>query len=244
MKRSLTALSLATVLALPFTANAHLSDVDLNAKFKAFLLNNPSVIVKSLTAAEERAQERENQKQRQMVIDLHKPLFENPDSPSHGPKDADVTIVEFFDYNCGACKTMFRGLELKALQDKKLRVIFKEYPIFGELSNKLASIGQAVHKIAPEKYYAFHTKMMRHQGRVDEAIAHGYIRDVGINVAKVQELASTPAIWAIVEETTKLASTLEIKGTPTLIIGDELVPHALDANGLNAKIDAYRSRQK
>ncbi len=244
MTRSLTALSLAALLALPFTAQAHLSDVELDAKIKAFILNNPSVVVKSLTAAEDRAKERESQKQRQMVLDMQKPLFDNPHSPSHGPKDADVTIVEFFDYNCGACKMMFRGLELKMLQDTKLRIVFKEYPIFGELSNKLASIGQAVHKIAPEKYYAFHTKMMRHQGRVDEAVAYGYVRDVGINVAKIKATAATPAIWAIVEETTALAGSLDIKGTPTLIIGDELVPHALDANGLNAKIDAYRSRQK
>jgi len=244
MKRLRTTLSLIALLSAPLAVQAQMTDAELNAKFKAFILNNPSVIVESLTAAEERAKQRESQKQRQMVIDLKAPLFDNPDSPSHGAKDADVTIVEFFDYNCGACKMMFRGLELKLLQDKNLRVVFKEYPIFGEQSDRLASIGQAVWKVAPEKYYDFHAKMMRHQGRVDDAVAYGYVRDVGVNVAKIEAAAGTAGIQTVVNETKKLAASLEIKGTPTLIIGDELVPHALDANGLNAKIDAYRSRQK
>ena len=244
MKHLIAALSLTTILAAPLAVSAHLSDKELNAKFEAFLLNNPSVIVESLTAAEKRAQERESQKQRQMVIDLQKPLFEDPNSPTHGAKDADITIVEFFDYNCGACKTMFRGIELKLLQDKKVRVVFKEYPIFGELSDNLANIAHAVNIIAPDKYYAFHTKMMRHQGRADVAVAYNYIREVGVDEAKVKAEAAKPSTRAIVEDTIRLAQSLQIKGTPTLIIGDELVPHALDANGLNAKVDAYRSRQK
>lgn len=167
-------------------------------------------------------------------------VFDSPDAGMVGPKDSSRVIVEFFDYNCPACKAQFKELDALLKTDKTLRVIFREYPIFGPQSDTNAKIGLAVTRLHPEKYFDFHAKMMGHEGRADEKVALGFVKELGMDVAKVKAEAATDAVAKILRDTHMLGEKLNIQGTPTVIVGDEIVPHALMGDELISKVGALK----
>lgn len=163
---------------------------------------------------------------------------------SAGPEDSKKIVVEFFDYNCPACKMQFKMLADLMKKDKSIRVLFREYPIFGPVSETNSKIGLAVVKIAPEKYLAFHEKMMTHEGRAGEKEALDFVKALGINVDKVKEEMKKPAMDEALKANRELGEKLHIQGTPTLVVGDELVPHAMSAEEIEAKFNAGGEEKK
>lgn len=163
-------------------------------------------------------------------------VFNPAEAPSVGPKDSTRVVVEFFDYNCPACKFMFKGLDELIQKDKTARVIFREYPIFGPQSETNAKFGLAVNRLYPEKYLDFHRKMMMHEGRVDEAGALAIIKELGMDEAKVKTESVKPDITDLLAENAKLGKALQIQGTPTLAVGDKIIPHAVSFEELEAAL--------
>lgn len=164
-------------------------------------------------------------------------MFNDPNSPFIGPKDAERVVVEFFDYNCPACKMMFEGLDKLAAEDKAVKIIFKEYPIFGEQSETNSKIGIAVHRLDNSKYFDFHKKMMSHKGRADKAAALGFVKEIGLDPDAVMKEAESAEVAAILDAERKLGNTLNIQGTPTLVVNDEVVPHAMSYEDLKARVN-------
>lgn len=161
-----------------------------------------------------------------------------------GPADSKKILVEFFDYNCPACKMQYKMLSELLKKDKSVRVLFREYPIFGPQSETNSKIGLAVAKIAPEKYLAFHEKMMTHEGRAAEKDALGFVKAIGVSVDKVKEEMKNPALDEALKANRELGEKLHIQGTPTLVIGDEMVPHAMSAEEIEAKLNAGGNDKK
>jgi protein-disulfide isomerase len=155
---------------------------------------------------------------------------------SVGPKDSKRVIVEFFDYNCPACKMQYKEIDALVKKDKTVRVLFREYPIFGEVSETNSRLGIAVVRIAPEKYFAFYEKMHSHKGRISESDALGFIKELGIDVEKAKTEAAKPETAAAIEANRKIGEALHIQGTPTLIVGDEVIPHAAGADEIIGKL--------
>lgn len=167
--------------------------------------------------------------------ELNKAVHDTTDSPFIGKADSTKTVVEFFDYNCPACKMQFEQLSALHKADSDVKIIFKEYPIFGAQSEANSRIGIAVHRIAPEKYFAWHTKMMTNKGRTDEATALKYASEVGIDAEKLKAEAASDKVAEILAAERALGQKLNLAGTPSLVIGDELVPHAMGADEIKAK---------
>lgn len=164
-------------------------------------------------------------------------IFDTKDSPFVGPADAKKVVVEFFDYNCPACKMQFAALDKLIKADKDVKVIFKEFPIFGPTSETNSKIGIAVHRLYDDKYFDFHSAMMKLQGRSDEKAALKIVGDLGLDVEKVKAEAHSPEVAKILDKEHALTQKLQLSGTPTLIVGDELVPHALDTPELQEKLN-------
>lgn len=167
---------------------------------------------------------------------VRKQVFDDPNAASIGPKDSKRIVVEFFDYNCGACKMMFKSMQTLLEKDKDIRIIFHEYPIFGPASETNSRIGLAVNRLYPEQYFDFHSKMMTHEGRTDEKTALEFVKGLGMDAAKVKAESEKKEVADILDANRKLGEKMRIQGTPTLVVGDEIVPHALSPEDLEARL--------
>lgn len=168
-------------------------------------------------------------------------VFNNADAPNHGPKDSKRVIVEFFDYNCGVCKQMFKGLETLAKKDPTVRVAFFEFPIFGETSETNSKIALAVNRLYPEKYFDFHAKMMTNPARgTDAKVALGFAKALGMDADKVKAESEKKEVADILIANRAIGEKLHVQGTPLLIIGDEIIPHAMSPEDLEARVNAIK----
>ena len=165
-------------------------------------------------------------------------LYKSMDNASVGPKDSKKTIVEFFDYNCPVCKMQFKAIDTLVKKDPDLRVIFIEFPIFGPISDQNAKIGLAVWRLYPEKYYAFHEKMISTPGHGpgNNDATYAFVKDLGMNVDKVKAEAAKDDINGILERNRAVGTELHVQGTPMLIVGGETIPHAVDLDELEADL--------
>jgi protein-disulfide isomerase len=169
-------------------------------------------------------------------------IFNNKNSASYAPADADVTVVEFFDYNCGYCKKAHASLEQFLQGDKKVKVVYKEFPILGQPSMEMAQVSVAVNLNFPESYKKFHDALMKsnEHGKVG---ALKIVKSVGLNSAKVEESLKSQKekIDALIQESLTLGNLIGINGTPGFVIGEELFPGAMEAQALKDKVAAVRA---
>jgi protein-disulfide isomerase len=169
--------------------------------------------------------------------DVKKALFYDNDSPYTGPKDSKKVVVEFFDYNCPACKVQFGTLSDVAKKHTDVKIVFKEYPIFGPQSDVNAQIALAVNRIDRTKYFTFHEKMMKHQGRVNEAQALKFVTEIGLDAKKVKAESETDAVKAILSKHRDLGAKIIVQGTPTVVVGDKVFPHAVSMQDIRSGLN-------
>ncbi len=155
-----------------------------------------------------------------------------------GPADSKRVVAEFFDYNCPACKMQYKAINDLVAKDKDVKVVFHEFPIFGPQSDTNSKIGLAVWHVAPAKYIAYHEKMMTFEGRAAEKDAYDFVKAIGANVAKVKAYAESPEATAAMEKSRDLGQKLGVRGTPSLFIGAEMIPHAAPVEEIEAKLGA------
>jgi protein-disulfide isomerase len=237
--------------ALAFVLTSHIATAqpvekeELGGLIKEYLRENPEVIIDSVELYQKKMQAESMEKSKTAISSQMKAIYDNPNHARIGKKDAPVTIVEFFDYNCSACKYMFSPLDkLEKAGLKDVQVIFVEYPIFGEKSENLSKIALAVHTLEPNKYYEFHGKMMTHKGNVSPDQAYGFAKEIGVDREKIEKELTQPRYNEILKENAALGDTLQIRGTPFMIIGGEPVPHALDDKALAEYITNAKATKK
>lgn len=234
-----TALGGSVVAATDTPVGGKLDDAQVKAIVRQVISEEPKLILESLQKFQMDQQKQQAASANEVLKDatVRDQVFNDPNAASVGPKDAKKVVVEFFDYNCGACKFMFKNVQELVNKDKTARVIFHEYPIFGPSSEANSRIGIAVNRLYPDKYYDFHVKMMSHEGRADEKAAYGFAKDLGFDVAKLKAEAAKKEITDVLESNRELGQKLHIQGTPTLVIGEEIIPHALAMDELEAKLN-------
>ncbi len=171
-------------------------------------------------------------------------IFNNKETASHGPKDSKRVVAEFFDYNCGACKTMFKNLEALMKKDKTVRIVFHEYPIFGPVSDMNAKLGIAINRLYPDKYFSFHEKVMTHEGRVDDKVVLDYAKELGMDPEKIKAESGKKEVEDLLLATREIGIKINIQGTPTFAIGQEIVPHGMSLEDLEAKVKAADAANK
>lgn len=207
------------------------------------IAQEPQLILDSVQKYQMAEQQKKAEKANDALKDaaVREQIFNNADAPNHGPKDSKRVIVEFFDYNCGVCKQMFKGLETLAKKDATVRVVFFEFPIFGETSDTNAKIALAVNRLYPEKYFDFHAKMMTNPARgTDAKVALGFAKALGMDADKVKAESEKKEVADILVANRALGEKLHVQGTPLLIIGDEIIPHALSPEDLEARVNAIK----
>ena len=205
---------------------------------REYLIANPEVLLDVSKALEAKQQEKETAQRSAVLNSNAKQIFHSPADYVAGNPKGDVTMVEFFDYNCGWCKKGFPEVMNLLDQDKNLRFVLKEFPIFGGDSDYAAMAAIAAKK--QNKYWELHKALFEHEGKITKESVDETAKKVGIDVAKLKEDMKDPAVAKELADNHALATALNISGTPAFIIDDKVSPGYLPADALGTMIDDVR----
>jgi protein-disulfide isomerase len=203
-----------------------------------YLMQNPDVLIEALRAAEDKANRDADAKAALALKDRRREIFDDPATPVAGNPQGDVTIVEFFDYRCPYCKQVQPSIQTLLDQDRKLRFIYKEMPVLGPTSVLAAHAALAAR--LQDKYEAFHTAMMATKGQITDDVVYQVADSVGLDVDRLKHEMKAPEIDEAIRANLALANALDIRGTPGFIVGEHIVPGAIDLDTLKNLIAEAR----
>jgi protein-disulfide isomerase len=247
--RSFAAGLLAVLLALPASApvRAQSFTVDQRSEIeqiiKEYLLSHPELLQEVMTELEKRQTVADAEKHRAAVKEHSAAIFTSPRQVTLGNAQGDVTLVEFFDYNCGYCKRAMSDMLELLKTDAKLKFVLKEFPVLGEGSVQAAQVAAAVRmqdKSGGKKYLEFHQKLLGGRGQADKARALAVAKEVGFDVARIEKDMSSEEVKAQLEESFKLADALGLNGTPSYVVGSDVVVGAVGLDMLKEKVNTAR----
>ncbi|HEV2898774.1 MAG TPA: DsbA family protein [Pseudaminobacter sp.] len=211
------------------------------AVVREYLLSNPELILEVQQALETKQQEEQRVAHLNVIKEAKAEIFNAAYDGVVGNPDGKVTIVEFYDYNCGYCKRAQEDMQALTAADPELRFVLKEFPILGPDSQKAHVVSMAFRALAPEKYGEFHNALLGGAGRAGEDSAIKIALSLGVDEARLREEMKNPEITKAFTATYDLANRLAITGTPSYVVGNEVVFGALGKEVLGEKIAAAKS---
>ncbi len=209
-----------------------ISEKEVNKIIKNFLLDNPDLIERSLKNYEKKKVKKE-------FNDALLKLKEIPNPILNGKKNG-LIIYEFFDYNCGYCKTVMNGLLNVFNDDKNISIVFVEFPILSESSLNASIAALAVHR--QNKYRDFHTNLMEYKGRITQNVLLKIAKKIGINIRQFKKDVSNSELMSIINNNRKIAKRLKLQGTPAFIIGNSIYPGAMTEKDIIKAIKFEREK--
>ena len=238
----------AMLFALPAAAAAQTSSFSTDQRreiegiVKDYLLRHPEVLQEVMTELDKRQQEAETEKHRVAVKEHNATLFRSPHQVVLGNPRGNVTMVEFFDYNCGYCKHALSDMLELLKTDPDLKFVLKEFPVLGEGSVEAAHVAVAVRMqdATGKRYIEFHQKLLGGRGQADKARALAVAKELGFDMARIEKDMGSDEVKKTIDENLKLADAIGVSGTPTYVVGDEVVVGAVGLDTLKEKIAAER----
>ena len=237
------ALALSLALAAPVTAqDMTVQERDaFRAEVRAYLLENPEVIMEAIAILQQREELQAAQADLQLVADNADSLFNDPTSFVGGNPDGDITIVEFLDYRCGYCKRAHSEMTKLLEDDGNIRFIIKEFPILGEASTLASRYALAVKLTAgDEAYLAVHDALMLMRGDVSEASLARLTNELGLDADAIELEMQGTEVARILRRNRLLGQAMQINGTPTFIVESQLLRGYLPLDQMAAVIDDIR----
>jgi protein-disulfide isomerase len=243
--RTVTAICVALLaLSLPrFAAAAEFSTPQRGAIEKIvhdYLIAHPEVLQEAMSELEKRQAVADNEKHQAAVKENAKELFSSPNQVTLGNPKGNVTFVEFFDYNCGYCKHAMGDMLTLLKDDPKLKIVLKEFPVLGPGSVEAAQVAVAVRMQAPDKYLEFHQKLLGGRGHADKAQALAVAQEIGLDMTRLEKDMASPEVKTTLTENFKLAETLGMNGTPSYVVGDNVIVGAVGLDALKAQVNTAR----
>lgn len=199
------------------------------------ILENPQIIMQAVAILEQRERERAASGANTVRLQLE----QDPNSPNLGNPDGDVTVIEFFDYNCPYCRKAGQTVQELLASDANVRVIYREWPILG--ADSVFASRAALAARAQGKYEEFHWALMNGEGRASEASILKLARHLDLDVEKLQADMTSPAVEAHIAQSSALARTLGFTGTPAFIVGDRTAPGMLSTDEITAMVAEARA---
>lgn len=201
---------------------------------REYILQNPEIITEAVQVLQAREEKQKGEKVTAAIKSNKAALTNPPEGTVLGNPKGDVTLVEFFDYNCGYCKQLYPTLMDTVKEDGKIKLVVKEFPILGNPSVIAARAALAARN--QKKYAELHMAMLSHRGSLSEEVIMKLAADVKLDVKKLQADMKAPEINEILTKNHALAQELGIEGTPAIVIGETLVPGALQKDHLKELI--------
>lgn len=196
----------------------------IEAVIREYLLANPEILLDVQTKLEAKLEKLQEERMKTAIKSHADQLYHRADAPMAGDPAGDITVVEFFDYNCGFCKRGFPEIAKLIDNDKKVRVVFKELPILSKGSEEASRVALAAKKQG--KYWDVHRALLEHRGSVDGESALRIAGKLGLDVEKLKADSESKDVTAEIETVRDLAQKMGINGTPHFLVGDRAIPGA------------------
>jgi protein-disulfide isomerase len=215
---------------------------EIESIIKSYLLANPEILEEVSAELSKRQSLAEAEKSKAAVEKNAQAIFNSPRGMVVGNKDGDVTFVEFFDYNCGYCKRAMTDMLELMKSDGKLRVVLKDFPVLGPGSVEAAQVAVAakMQDATGKKYLDFHQKLLGGRGQADKAKALAAAKESGYDMAKLEKDMGSPEVRATLEENFKLAEEMGMNGTPSYVIGKQVIVGAVGLDKLRDAVGVAR----
>ena len=201
------------------------------------ILENPEIIMQAVGILKQRDAEIAASGANTVRLELEN----DPGSPNLGNPEGDITVVEFFDYNCPYCRQAGKTVQELIGSDPNVRIIFQEWPVLGEGS--MFAARAALASRAQGKYEEFHWTLMNGEGRATEASILKVARDLGLDIVKLLADMESPAVEVHLERSNGLARSLGFTGTPAFIVGDQTVPGMISLEKIEKLIADVRAAE-
>jgi protein-disulfide isomerase len=207
-----------------------------------YLLKNPELLQEVMMELEKKQTAAEADRHKSAVATHAKALYSSPYQVTIGNPQGNVTFVEFFDYNCGYCKRAKDDMLTLLKDDPKLKVVLNEFPVLGPGSVEAAKVAVAVRMQdkTGKKYLDFHQKLLSGRGQADKARAMAAAKEAGLDMARLEKDLASPEVNTSLQESFKLAEALGLNGTPSYVIGDQVVIGAVGLDTLRQKVNTAR----
>jgi protein-disulfide isomerase len=214
---------------------------EIQSIIKDYLLENPEVIRDAITELEHREDVAQSLKREKALSDSQSALYKSQNQAVIGNPNGKVTLIEFFDYNCGYCKRALDDLARLMKDNPDLRVVLKDLPILSPGSVEAAAVAAAArNQFDSEKFWEFHKRLLNSHGPVGRAQALAVAKDLGADMDRLNKDAAAPSVKDGIEETDQLAKGLMMTGTPSYVLGGEVVVGAVGYEELKSKVDNVR----
>lgn len=234
-RTTLTALPLLAALVSPLPAAAQeMTPEDIKELALQAIIENPEIVMQAVAIL----QEREAAQAEAAIADSRDTLQQDPNAPVGGNPDGTVTIVEFFDYNCGFCRRAGPEVDALLAADTDVRLVYREWPILSEGSVFGARAALAAREQG--KYDEMHKALMTSRARVDERTVMQIAADLGLDTGKLRADMESEAVEEHLQTTRALAQSLGFTGTPSFVIGDTRVPGFVERDQLQQIVDESR----
>jgi protein-disulfide isomerase len=209
---------------------------------KDYLVNHPEVMQDVMAAIDKKQQEADAEKARTTIKQNNATLFDSPHQVVLGNPQGNVTMVEFFDYNCAFCKRALPDMLTLLKSDPNIKFVLKEFPVLGQGSVEAAHVAVAarMQDSTGKKYIEFHQKLLGGRGPADKARALAVAKEVGFDMTRLEKDMDSDEVKTTIDEDMKLAEDLGVNGTPSYVVGDEVVVGAVGLDALKEKIAAER----
>jgi protein-disulfide isomerase len=229
----------ATLAAMPQDVAA-IDPETLNPLIESYLLSDPKILQRMSVALDTTLQAEERAQATGAIASMQEAIFNDPGQVVLGNPDGDVTLVEFFDYNCGYCRAALPDMAALLAEDPNLRVVLKEFPILSNESIDAARVAVLVGG-ADVDYWTFHEALFTSRGQVDKQVALAAAADLGLSPVALELDMGTEAVSQTIQTSYEIAKALNITGTPTYIIGNEIIPGAIGIDELRERVANMRA---
>ena len=212
---------------------------EINRLIYDYLMANPEVIVESVQKLREQEEVSEREQGARNLVAFRDQLENDPMTPVVGNPNGDITIVEFFDYRCGYCKTTLPVIRQLLAEDSGVKLVLKELPILS--TESVIAARAALSADIQGKYFSFHNALMLARGSLDKEQIMNIAAQSGLDINKLAMDMETSHVQAQVDANRELAANLNIRGTPTFVIGNQILPGAIDIDVLREIIEMMRA---
>ena len=213
---------------------------EMESIIKDYLLANPEILQEMSQTLEQKQKQAEDEQRKGGLIQYANQIFRDKSDYVAGNPKGNVTMVEFFDYNCPWCKKDFSDVMALIDTDKELKVVLKEFPILGPDSEYAAKAAIAAGK--QEKYLQMHIALYQHEGKVTKESVDEIAAGIGLDMDQLRKDMDDPETAEIIARNRDLAQSLAINGTPAFIIDDKLFPGYLPKDELASAINEVRAK--
>ena len=220
---------------------ATIDPAEINPIIESYLMSDPKILQRMSVALDTTLQAEEREKATTAIASMKDAIFNDPKQVVLGNPQGDVTLVEFFDYNCGYCRAALPDMAALLADDPNLRVVLKEFPILSNESIDAARIAVLVGENKDVDYWAFHEALFTSRSQVDKKVALEAAADLGLSPVNLELDMGTDNVSKTIQTSYEIAKALNITGTPTYIIGNEIIPGAIGLDELKARIANMRA---